>query len=351
MHIFEDLKEKIGKFDKENSNTELKSIEEKMAKGVQLTPEESENLSRLYKIGSIYSQAEGILKKYEEANELLQDSSLSELATNEVNALIPQAEEIIKTINVLTAKTLEHDNQEAIIEIRPGVGGVEASIFAEDLFRMYTTYLKNSKISFEVAEVDNNDQGGIREAIIFVNKAGAYGKLRFESGVHRVQRVPKTEAMGRIHTSTASVAVLPKFPPQEVKINPNEIRIDVYRSSGPGGQSVNTTDSAVRITHLPTKLTVSCQNSKSQHLNKEMALSVLYSRLSNLQQSATQNTENAIRKEAIGDSDRSSKIRTYNFPQSRVTDHRVGKSWFNIGEIVMGDIEGILTETSVELRK
>lgn len=195
-----------------------------------------------------------------------------------------------------------------------------------------------------------DDVGGIKEAVFLIDEEESFAKFRFEAGVHRVQRVPTTESSGRIHTSTASVVVMPEISIKEVKIKPEELRIDVYRSSGPGGQSVNTTDSAVRITHLPTGITVSCQNGKSQHKNKEMALSILASKLEEIESSIQKDATKEIRNSAISGGDRSVKIRTYNFQQSRITDHRISTSWFNIPEIMDGEIEEIVATTNLKLR-
>ncbi|MEP7103500.1 MAG: PCRF domain-containing protein [Candidatus Dojkabacteria bacterium] len=282
--------------------------------------------------------------------EMMQDSELGNFAKEEKGRIIEDLEKVVVTIKRLTQKPLINDDKKAIIEIRPGVGGVEASLFAEDLFKMYSRYCSTKGYKIDIFTMDYNQEGGIKEATFLINEPGSYGVFRFESGVHRVQRVPKTEALGRIHTSTASVAAIPKFEAKDIKINPSDIRIDVYRSSGPGGQSVNTTDSAVRITHLPTKIIVTCQNGRSQIQNKETAMSILASKLQDLEDKKNEEVENKIRGDAIGDADRSSKIRTYNFPQGRITDHRIGKSWFNISPIMDGEIEDILDSTSTGLR-
>lgn len=298
-----------------------------------------------------YEKLKDFESKFNSNKEIESDPDLGELAKEDNAQIEIEMGVLIKRLLSKVQKPLENDDKKAIMEIRPGVGGVEASIFAEDLFRMYTRYFNTKGMKVEIISLDYNTEGGITEAVVIVNDPGAFGLMRFESGVHRVQRVPKTEALGRIHTSTASVAVLPKFEAKDIHINPSDIRIDVYRSSGPGGQSVNTTDSAVRITHLPTKIIVTCQNGRSQIQNKETAMGILASKLQEIEDNKKIDAENKIRGEAIGDSDRSSKIRTYNFPQGRITDHRIGKSWFNIDPILEGDIDDIILSTNEVLRE
>ncbi|HUE96791.1 MAG TPA: peptide chain release factor 1, partial [Longimicrobiaceae bacterium] len=234
------------------------------------------------------------------------------------------------------------DDRDAVVEIRAGTGGEEAALFAGDLLRMYTRFAERRGWRVEMMSASEGGAGGVREAIFIVRGANAYGDLRYESGVHRVQRVPATESQGRIHTSAATVAVLPEAEEVDVQINENDLKIDVYRSSGPGGQSVNTTDSAVRITHLPTGLVVTCQDEKSQHKNRDKALAVLRSRILD-QRIAEQEAERArTRKLQVGTGDRSAKIRTYNFPQSRITDHRIGYTTHALQQVLDGDLEELI---------
>jgi peptide chain release factor 1 len=234
------------------------------------------------------------------------------------------------------------DDRDAVVEIRAGTGGDEAALFAGDLLRMYTRYAEGRRWRVELMSVSEGSAGGVKEAIFVVRGPIAYGELRYESGVHRVQRVPATESQGRIHTSAATVAVLPEAEEVDVQIDENDLKIDVYRSSGPGGQSVNTTDSAVRVTHLPTGLVVTCQDEKSQHKNKDKALSVLRSRLLDLR-IAEQEAERARnRKLQVGTGDRSAKIRTYNYPQSRVTDHRIGYTTHALQQVLDGDLQELI---------
>jgi peptide chain release factor 1 len=230
------------------------------------------------------------------------------------------------------------DDRDAVVEIRAGTGGDEAALFAGDLFRMYTRYVERRGWRVEVLTVSEGTQGGVKEAIFVVRGPDAYGELRYESGVHRVQRVPATENQGRIHTSAATVAVLPEAEEVDVQINENDLKIDVYRSSGPGGQSVNTTDSAVRITHLPTGLVVTCQDEKSQHKNRDKAMAVLRSRLLDMRIAEQEAARARDRKLQVGTGDRSAKIRTYNFPQSRVTDHRIGFTTHALQQVLDGDL-------------
>lgn len=295
-----------------------------------------------------------LTKKNQELNssrELLNTPEMADLAQEEITKLEEELTSLSKELEFLTRKTLPDDEKKALLEFRPGVGGVEASLFAEELFRAYTKYAALKGLKTEVINIDYNQEGGINEAVFLVDEIDSYGLLRFESGVHRVQRVPSTEASGRIHTSTASIVVMPQIQAGEIHINPDEIRIDVFRAGGPGGQSVNTTDSAVRVTHIPTGIIVKSQNTKSQIKNKELALSILASKLQEIENEKASNSITNLREESIRGGDRSVKIRTFNFPQGRITDHRIGKSWFNITEVMGGNLDEIITEVSLELRK
>ena len=270
------------------------------------------------------------------------DPEMTAMARAEVEALEPEAERLEAELKRLLIPRDPLDDRDAVVEIRAGTGGDEAALFAGDLFRMYQRYVDRRGWKTELLSTSEGSAGGVKEAVFVVRGPNAYGDLRYESGVHRVQRVPATEAQGRIHTSAATVAVLPEAEEVDVQINPNELKIDVYRSSGPGGQSVNTTDSAVRITHLPTGLVVTCQDEKSQHKNKDKALQVLRSRLLDAR-IAEQEAERARdRRLQVGTGDRSAKIRTYNFPQSRVTDHRIGYTTHALPQVLDGDLDELL---------
>jgi len=235
-----------------------------------------------------------------------------------------------------------NDEKNVIVEIRGGAGGDEAALFASDLLRMYSMYAETNRWKVELLSSNATDIGGYKEVSFAINGSGAYSRLKFESGVHRVQRIPSTESGGRIHTSTVTVAVLPEVEEVEVEINPNDLRIDVFRAGGPGGQCVNTTDSAVRITHLPTGIVVSCQDEKSQHKNKDKAMKILRSRVYDVFVQEQNDAISAERKSQVGTGDRSERIRTYNFPQGRVTDHRIGLTLHRLDSVLNGDLDEII---------
>ncbi|HET7462791.1 MAG TPA: peptide chain release factor 1 [Longimicrobium sp.] len=270
------------------------------------------------------------------------DLEMAAMARAEAEQLSALAERLEDELKLLLIPRDPLDDRDAVVEIRAGTGGDEAALFAGDLFRMYQRYADGRGWKTEIVSLSEGSSGGYKEAVFNVRGPNAYGDLRYESGVHRVQRVPATEAQGRIHTSAATVAVLPEAEEVDVQINPAELKIDVYRSSGPGGQSVNTTDSAVRITHLPTGLVVTCQDEKSQHKNKDKAMGVLRSRLLDAR-IAEQEAERARdRRLQVGTGDRSAKIRTYNFPQSRVTDHRIGFTTHALPQVLDGELGELL---------
>lgn len=273
----------------------------------------------------------------EMANDASAGPEMRQMAAEELAQRQQDMAGIEKQIRLLLLPKDAADEKNAILEVRAGTGGEEAALFAADLFRMYQRYAELKKWKFEVISLAETDRDGLREAIASISGRGVFARLKFESGVHRVQRVPETEASGRIHTSAATVAVLPEAEDVDIKINDNEIRIDVFRSSGPGGQSVNTTDSAVRITHLPTGVVVSQQDEKSQHKNRAKALKILRARLYERERSMRDAERAAARKGQVGSGDRSERIRTYNFPQGRVTDHRVNLTLHKIERVLSGE--------------
>ena len=271
------------------------------------------------------------------------DADLRDLAAEELRTLPAEVARLREELAELLVPRDPHDDRDAILEIRAGTGGDEAGLFAADLLRMYTRFAERHGLAVEAISLSEGNVGGVREAVVAVRGDDAFGLLRHESGVHRVQRVPATEQQGRIHTSAATVAVLPEAEDVDVAIDPQDLKVDVFRSSGPGGQSVNTTDSAVRITHLPTGIVVSQQDQKSQLQNKLKAMEVLRARLLDRMIAEAEAARSAERKRMVGNGDRSGKIRTYNFPQSRVTDHRIGLSVHNLPDVLEGRLDELVT--------
>lgn len=292
-----------------------------------------------------YREYQRILEDMAGAEGLLDEKGepeLAELASAELDALKEQKERQEQALKVLLLPKDPNDAKNVLLEIRAGTGGEEAALFAGDLFRMYSRYAERRHWRLEIMDANYTDIGGIKEIIILVEGRGAYSRLKFESGVHRVQRVPSTESGGRIHTSAATVAVLPEAEEVEVDIGANDIRIDLFCATGPGGQCVNTTQSAVRITHLPTGIVVSCQDEKSQHKNKDKAMRVLRARVLEKMQEEASSAEASARRSMVGSGDRSERIRTYNFPQGRVTDHRIGLTLHRLEWVLQGDLDEII---------
>ncbi len=286
-----------------------------------------------------------VLAALEEAKEILQnesDEDYRELAKAEIKENEAVKQEIEDDLKLLLLPKDPNDDKNVIVEIRAGAGGDEAGLFAAELMRLYMRYAERQRWKVETMSTSDNGIGGVKEVIFMINGKGAYSRLKFESGIHRVQRVPATESQGRVHTSTSTVAVLPEVDDVEIEIKQNDIRVDVFRSSGNGGQSVNTTDSAVRITHLPSGLVVTCQDGKSQLSNKEKAMQVLKSRLYDIELAKQQSEISETRKSQVGTGDRSGKIRTYNFPQGRVTDHRIPITLYKLAAFMDGDIDEII---------
>lgn len=313
-------------------------------------------------------EMEPIVKKYEEykkakdglrdAKDIVEnetDEEMRDLAKMEINDLEEQIAKNEEELKVLLLPKDPNDEKNVILEVRAGTGGDEAALFAQDLLRMYMRYAERHRWKTEVMDINDTGIGGIKEAVVLIKGKGAYSRLKYESGVHRVQRVPETESAGRVHTSAATVAVLPEVDDVEVDLNPNDVRVDVYRASGNGGQCVNTTDSAVRLTHEPTGLVVTCQDEKSQIKNKEKAFKVLKARLYDLKLQEQNKEISEARKSQVGSGDRSERIRTFNFQQGRVSEHRIGLTLYRLDAILDGDldeiIDGLITSDQAEKMK
>ncbi len=305
-----------------------------------------------------YNEYVTISKQYEDAKEMLKDKmddDLKEMVKEELKQLTDELETIEQDLKVLLIQKDPNDGKNVIVEIRAGVGGDEAGLFAGDLFRMYSMYAERKRWKIDLMSTSEQGIGGYKEIIFMIKGKGAYARLKYESGGHRVQRVPDTESSGRIHTSSATVAVLPEVDDIDIEISPNDVRVDVFRSSGNGGQSVNTTDSAVRLTHIPTGIVISCQDEKSQLKNKDKAFKILKARLYDKYQQEQDDEQAAQRKSQIGSGDRSQRIRTYNFPQGRVSDHRINLTLYKLEAFLNGDLDEMIealitTEQAEQLR-
>ena len=289
-----------------------------------------------------YREYRRCLADRDDAQALLSDPDLKQLAQEELDAARAEIERLENEIRVLLLPKDPNDDKNVIVEIRGGAGGEEAALFAHSLYRMYAMYADGRRWKTEIANLNETELGGIKEISFMIEGSGAYSRLKYESGVHRVQRVPETEAGGRIHTSTVTVAVLPEMEEVDFQINPADLKIDTFRSSGAGGQHINKTESAIRITHLPTGTVVECQDERSQYKNKDRAMKILASRLYDAEKQKQDAAYAAERKSQVGTGDRSERIRTYNFPQGRVTDHRIGLTLYRLDQILNGDLDEII---------
>ena len=300
----------------------------------------------LNKIVPLFREYEGLLGELKEAKAFLKDSDpeIRAMAKEEIPDLESKTEMLHSQLNMALMPKDSRDDKNVLLEIRAGTGGEEAGIFAGDLFRMYSRYVESKHWVMEIVEKNISNSGGFKEVVSLVKGKGAFSSFKYESGTHRVQRVPETETQGRIHTSAVTVAVLPEAEDVDIDINSADLKIDVFRSSGPGGQSVNTTDSAVRITHVPTGVTATCQDEKSQHKNKAKAMGVLKARVLDAKIREEDSKRAAERKGQVGSGDRSGRIRTYNFPQGRMTDHRIGLTLYKLDSIMEGNIQEIIDE-------
>ena len=333
------LEKKYDDISKKISNPEIINQQELWKKLVK-------ELSELDEVVKKYREYKRVIENIEEAKIILDDRNadeeLKDLAKEDLKINNNKRDKILEQIKILLLPKDPNDKKNVIVEIRGGAGGDEANLFAGDLFRMYSHYAESKKWRTEILNFNESDIGGFKEIVFMISGNGVYSRLKFESGVHRVQRIPETESNGRIHTSTVTVAILPEAEEVDVKINPNDLRIDVFRSSGNGGQSVNTTDSAVRVTHIPTGIVISCQDEKSQLKNKDKALKILRAKLFDLENEKQKKMLSQERKNQVGTGDRSERIRTYNFPQSRVTDHRINLTLYKLENILNGDLDEII---------
>ena len=332
LKLYED---NYKKFSEKLSNPDISNNPEKLR-------EYGKKIAEIEEIVNIAIKYREVLSSINEAEEMLKaekEEDMKAFLRDELKENIDKKQKLEKKIKSLLTPRDPNDKKNVIIEIRAGAGGDEAALFAEVLYRLYSRYAESRKWKYSVLSSSGLGIGGFKEIIFEIEGEGAYGTMKYESGVHRVQRVPATESQGRIHTSTATVAVLPQAEEVDIKIDPNDLRVDVFRSSGPGGQSVNTTDSAVRITHVPTSMVVTCQDEKSQLQNKEKALKILRARLKEAEEEKQMNEQTEKRRLQIGTGDRSERIRTYNYPQGRVTDHRINLTLYKLDEILEGDLD------------
>ena len=343
MNLSEKLDKIKKKYDSINEQLTESSFASDREKIINLNKERSE----LEEIVIVYDKYKDILKNISGNKEIIDsgsDKELAELAEIEMNDLNEEKENLEEKIKFLLIPKDPNDDKDVIVEIRAGTGGEEAALFAGDLFRMYSRYSEIRGWKIELIDINDTGLGGIKEAVFSLSGQDVYADMKFESGVHRVQRVPETEGSGRVHTSAASVAVLPEAEDVQIDINPNDLKIDIYRSGGAGGQNVNKVETAVRITHLPSNIVVQCQDERSQLKNRQKAMKVLKARLYDLELRKQNEEISAQRKSMVRSGDRSDKIRTYNFPQNRVTDHRIGLTLYNLSEIIEGNLDNLIEQ-------
>lgn len=346
MELIEKLKEVKDKFDSINEQLADPEIISNQEKLIKLSKERS-SLEDIVDAYEKYKKVADSIKEYKEIINSSDDSELVEMSEAELEELEEKEAELEEKIKILLIPKDPADDKPAILEIRAGTGGDEAGLFANDLLRMYTRYAEIKGWKYEIIDLNESTMGGIKEAVVNISGNGVFGDLKFESGVHRVQRVPETEASGRVHTSAASVVVLPEAEDVEVDIDQNDLRIDVYRSGGAGGQNVNKVETAIRITHLPTGIVVQCQDERSQLKNRQKAMKVLKARLYDMKFQEQNSQIAQQRKTMVKSGDRSDKIRTYNFPQNRVTDHRIGLTLYNLSEIMEGELSDLIEKLKI----
>ncbi|MCU0413568.1 MAG: peptide chain release factor 1 [Ignavibacteriaceae bacterium] len=346
MNLADKLEKIKNRYDSINEQLSDPNISANREKLISLTRERSD-LSEIVEAYSRYAIVLKNIKGNKEIIDTVSDSDLVSMALTELDELNVDKEKLEEEIKILILPKDPNDDKSIIMEIRAGTGGEEAALFAGDLFRMYTRYAEMRNWKVELIDISDTGLGGIKEAVFSVNGNNVYGDLKFESGVHRVQRVPETEGSGRVHTSAASVAVLPEVEDVQVEVNPNDLKIDIFRAGGAGGQNVNKVETAVRMTHLPTGLVVQCQDERSQLKNRQKAMKVLKARLYDMELKKQNAEISAQRKSMVGSGDRSDKIRTYNFPQNRVTDHRIGLTLYNLSNIMEGHIDELIEQLKI----
>jgi peptide chain release factor 1 len=349
MELLEKLKKINSRYEDINAQLSDSEIVSDRNKMISLSKERSD----LEEIIKVYEEYDSVLKNISENKEIISsesDKELIEFAETELDELNLRKDKLEEKIKFILLPKDPNDDKDVIVEIRAGTGGDEAGLFAGDLFRMYSRYAELRGWKIEIIDINDTGLGGIKEVVFSLSGTSVYGDMKFESGVHRVQRVPDTEASGRVHTSAASVAVLPEAEDVQIEIDPNDLKIDIFRAGGAGGQNVNKVETAVRITHLPTKIVVQCQDERSQLKNRTKSMKVLKARLYDLETKKQNAKISSQRKSMIGSGDRSDKIRTYNFPQNRVTDHRIGLTLYNLSGIIEGNLDELIEQLKIAER-